>query len=476
MNHTFDSTVLREYDIRGIVGETLGPDDARAIGRGFGTLLLRNIAGEAGVPKVAVGYDGRVSSPMLQHALIEGLTASGCNVRRIGMGPTPMLYYAEASAEEVHGGIQITGSHNPANYNGFKMVFRGRPFFGADIQRLGTMAEAGDWIDGAGEVESIDIIDEYIERLLTALSGIGEDAISGLKVGWDAGNGAAGPALELLAKRLPGEHHLLFTEVDGNFPNHHPDPTVEANLADLRALVAEKNLDFGVAFDGDGDRIGAIDGEGRIIWGDQLLMIYAEDLLRRLPNSTIIADVKASRALFDHVAAHGGKPLMWKTGHSLIKSKMKETSSPLAGEMSGHVFFADDYYGFDDALYAGVRLITAAARLGKSVTQLRGEMPDMLNTPELRFQVDESRKFAAMKEVKSRLTGNDASPDIDVNTTDGVRVNTPDGWWLLRASNTQDVLVARAESETEDGLERLMGQIDEQLALSGLERGESAGH
>ena len=469
MTHQFNPTVLREYDIRGIIGETLGPDDARAIGRGFATLLRR-----AGGTKVAVGYDGRVSSPMLEHALIEGLTSSGADVRRIGMGATPMLYYAEASSEEVDGGIQITGSHNPANYNGFKMVFQGRPFFGQDIQLLGRMAEAGDWDDGAGSVESLDVLGDYVERLLEALAGIPAQQLEGIRVGWDAGNGAAGPALEALAARLPGEHHLLYTDVDGNFPNHHPDPTVEANLEDLRNLVAQKNLDFGVAFDGDGDRIGAIDGEGRVIWGDQLLMIFAQDLLQRRPGATIIADVKASRALFDDVKKHGGEPVMWKTGHSLIKSKMKEVGSPLAGEMSGHVFFADEYYGYDDALYAGVRLIAAAARLGKSVTRLRGDMPDMLNTPEMRFQVDEARKFAAIDEVKARLA--DASGDIEVDNTDGVRVTTPDGWWLLRASNTQDVLVARAESDSEDGLERLMHQIDEQLAASGLERGPPAAH
>ena len=467
MPHQFHPTVLREYDIRGIIGETLGPDDARAIGRCFATLLR-----EAGGSKVAVGYDGRISSPTLEHALVEGLTASGCDVVRIGMGPTPMLYYAEASDEEIDGGIQITGSHNPANYNGFKMVFQGRPFFGADIQRLGRMAAEGGWTDGTGEIESREVQGAYIERLLGGLDGIDRSALARLRVGWDAGNGAAGPALEALAARLPGEHHLLYTEVDGQFPNHHPDPTVEANLADLRALVAEKTLDFGVAFDGDGDRIGAIDGEGRVIWGDQLLMIYAEDLLAREPGATVIADVKASRALFDHVAAHGGRPVMWKTGHSLIKSKMKQTGAPLAGEMSGHVFFADTYYGFDDALYAGVRLIAAAARLGKSVTELRGAMPAMINTPEMRFQVDESRKFAAIGEVAARLAGSPAQ----VDDTDGVRVTTADGWWLLRASNTQDVLVARAESDTEAGLERLLAQIDEQLALSGLERGAQAGH
>ena len=467
MSHEFDPTILREYDIRGVIGETLGADDARAIGRSFATMLR-----EAGGSTVAVGYDGRTSSPMLEHALVEGLTASGCDVVRVGMGPTPMLYYAEASAEEIDGGIQITGSHNPANYNGFKMVFRGRPFFGEDIQALGRLAASGEWVDGAGKVSERPILEDYVERLLAGLDGVDTAALSGLRVGWDAGNGAAGPALEMLAARLPGEHRLLFTDIDGSFPNHHPDPTVEANLADLKLLVAENNLDFGIAFDGDGDRIGAIDGEGRVIWGDQLLMIYAEDLLGRLPSATIIADVKASRALFDHVAQHGGQPVMWKTGHSLIKSKMKETGAPLAGEMSGHVFFADDYYGFDDALYAGVRLIAAAARLGKSVTQLRGEMPAMLNTPEMRFQVDEARKFAAIEEVAGRLAGSPA----EVDATDGVRVTTEDGWWLLRASNTQDVLVARAESDTEDGLERLLAQIDEQLALSGLERGESVGH
>ena len=477
MTHQFHSTVLREYDIRGIIGETLGAEDARAIGRGFATLLRR-----AGGTKVAVGYDGRVSSTMLADALIDGLNTSGVDVVCVGMGPTPMLYYAEASMEDVQGGIQITGSHNPANYNGFKLVFMGRPFFGADILKLGEMAAAGDWIDAAesgsagsgikGVHESVEILDTYIDRIIEGLDGIAPEQLSALRIGWDAGNGAAGPALELLTKKLPGEHHLLFTEVDGTFPNHHPDPTEEKNLADLKALVAEKNLHFGVAFDGDGDRIGAVDGEGRVIWGDQLLMIYAEDLLKQVPGATIIADVKASSALFDKVREFGGQPLMWKTGHSLIKSKMKETGAPLAGEMSGHVFFAHEYYGYDDALYAAIRLIAASARLGKSVTRLRGEMPPMINTPELRFQVDEARKFAVIDEVKARLSASGA----DVNATDGVRVNTPDGWWLLRASNTQDVLVARAESLSEAGLARLMAQIDEQLAASGLERGEQVGH
>jgi phosphomannomutase len=462
MAHRFDPTSLREYDIRGIVGEALGPDDARAIGRGFATLLRRS-----GGKRVAVGRDGRLSSPTLEAALIEGLTASGCDVVRIGMGPTPMLYYAEATLE-VDGGIQITGSHNPGNYNGFKMVFEHRPFFGEDIQKIGKLAAAGDWDDGDGSetVTDAEVLDLYVDRLMAGYAG------GAYRVGWDTGNGAAGPVIEKLVKMLPGEHYTIFTEVDGNFPNHHPDPTEERNLADLKALVASKNLDFGLAFDGDGDRLGAIDGKGRVIWGDQLLSILAEPVLRVEPGATIIADVKASQALYDRIAELGGNPLMWKTGHSLIKTKMKETHAPLAGEMSGHIFFAQDYYGFDDAQYAAIRLIQAVHVIGKSLTQLKDEMPAMVNTPEMRFQVDESRKFAVIDEVLDRLEAEGA----DVNRTDGARVNTPDGWWLLRASNTQDVLVARAEAKSQEGLDRLMAMIDAQLAASGLQRGPQAAH
>lgn len=461
MPHNFHSTTLREYDIRGIIDETLGEADAYAIGRSFATML-----GRAGGKKIAVGYDGRLSSPMLEAALIRGITESGLDAVSVGLGPTPMLYYAEAVLDDVDGGIQITGSHNPANYNGFKMVFQGRPFFGSDIQELGRIAAAGDWAAGEGAASTFDIMDQYVDRIAQAAPS------KAFRIGWDAGNGAAGPVIERLVKILPGEHHLLFVDVDGQFPNHHPDPTDEANLADLKALVAEKKLDFGLAFDGDGDRIGAIDGQGRVIWGDQLLQIFAEDVLAEVPGATIIADVKASQALYDRIAQLGGKPLMWKTGHSLIKSKMKEVGSPLAGEMSGHVFFKHEYYGFDDAIYAAIRLIRASAKLGKSVTELRSAMPEMINTPEMRFQVDESRKFAVVDEVLARLKGDGA----EVNDTDGARVNTEDGWWLLRASNTQDVLVARAEASSEAGLERLMAQIDAQLAASGLERGETVGH
>jgi phosphomannomutase len=460
MTHRFNPTSLREYDIRGIVGETLGEADAYAVGRTFGTLIRRS-----GGTRVAVGRDGRLSSPALEAELVRGLTTSGVDVVRIGLSATPMLYFAEAELE-VDGGIQITGSHNPGHYNGFKMVFFGSAFFGQDIQKLGRMAAEGDWEEGSGTVSDADVMDMYVDRLLQNFDG------QAFRIGWDAGNGAAGPVLERLVKRLPGEHYTLFTEVDGTFPNHHPDPTVEHNLADLKALVAEKGLDFGVAFDGDADRIGAVDGQGRVIWGDQLLAVLAEPVLRDMPGATIIADVKASQALYDRIAELGGTPLMWKTGHSLIKSKMKETGAPLAGEMSGHIFFAHQWYGFDDALYAAIRLIRAVSQMGGSLTDIRSAMQEMINTPEMRFQVDETRKFPVVEEVLSRLRTEGAK----VDPTDGARVNTEDGWWLLRASNTQDVLVARAEAKSAEGLDRLVAQIDDQLAKSGLSRGPQVAH
>ena len=457
MTHQFNPTILREYDIRGIVGGTLNEADAYALGRSYAAQ-----AREENARRIAVGRDGRTHSPMLEEALVRGLTEGGVDVVRIGMGPSPMLYFATHELD-VDGGIQVTGSHNPGDYNGFKLLLKGRSVFGQEIQALGARSSAGEWTEGDGAVDDADIVDAYTRRLVRDFAG-GE-----FRVGWDAGNGAAGPVLDKLVKRLPGEHHTIYTEVDGNFPNHHPDPTVEANLADLKRLVADQQLDFGIAFDGDGDRIGAVDGKGRVIWGDQLLMILAGPVLAEQPGATIIADVKASQTLFDRVAELGGQPLMWKTGHSLIKSKMKETGAPLAGEMSGHIFFKHRWYGFDDALYAAVRLIEAVSASGKSLTELKDAMPQAVATPELRFQVDEARKFAIIEEVRDRL----ATDGAKVDATDGVRVSTGDGWWLLRASNTQDVLVARAEAKDEAGVERLVAQIDNQLAKSGVKREEA---
>ncbi|MEO7655529.1 MAG: phosphomannomutase/phosphoglucomutase, partial [Sphingomicrobium sp.] len=309
MPHTFNPSILREYDIRGIVGETLGPADAYALGRTFAALAL-----DAGAKRIAVGRDGRTHSPALEKELVRGLTEGGIDVVRIGMGPSPMLYFATYHLD-VDGGIQITGSHNPGNYNGFKMLLGGSSVFGEAIQELGQRSAEGRWSEGGGSIEEADVCAAYADRLVEGFSG------GAYRIGWDSGNGAAGPILERLIERLPGEHHAIFTAVDGAFPNHHPDPTVEANLADLKALVADEGLDFGIAFDGDGDRIGAVDGKGRVIWGDQLLLILAGPVLEAEPGATIIADVKASQILFDGIAALGGRPLMWKTGHSLIKSK-----------------------------------------------------------------------------------------------------------------------------------------------------------
>ena len=458
MTHLFHPSILREYDVRGIVGDTLSEADARALGRSYAALAISE-----GARRVAVGRDGRLHSPSLEAALIDGLTGSGLDVVQVGMGPSPMLYFAVATLG-VDGGIQVTGSHNPADYNGFKMLLNGRSVFGEEIKALGRRAEVADWVDGSGIVTQVDVIPAYLDALLKDFDG------KPYRIGWDAGNGAGGEILERLLPRLPGEHHAIYTEVDGTFPNHHPDPTVEANLADLKALVAEKKLDFGIAFDGDADRIGAVDGTGRVIWGDQLLMILAVPVLKELPGATIIADVKASQTLFDRIAELGGTPLMWKTGHSLIKSKMKETGSPLAGEMSGHVFFKHQWYGFDDALYAALRLICAVSESGQSLTELRSAMPPSVATPELRFPIDETRKFAVVEEVAGRLAADGAK----VDTTDGVRVQTEDGWWLLRASNTQDVLVARAESTDQAGLDRLVTAIDAQLGQSGITRTEAS--
>ena len=453
--HRFDPTVLREYDIRGVVGRTLSAADALAVGRGFGTALA-----EAGATSVAVGYDGRLSSPEFAAALTDGLCRAGIEVWRVGLGPTPMLYFA-ATVLGAGGGIMVTGSHNPPEHNGFKMMLGKRSFFGADIKRLGEIAAAGAFRNAARPAAARDrpVLDRYVERLAADYRGD-----RALHVVWDAGNGAAGEAMARLTRLLPGEHRLLNERIDGRFPAHHPDPTDPANLRQLQAEVAKLGADLGIAFDGDGDRIGVVDGQGRILWGDQLMVLLARDLLAEMPGSTIIADVKASQVLFDEIARAGGKPLMWRTGHSLIKSKMAETGAPLAGEMSGHIFFADRYYGYDDALYAAVRLLSLLARSDRSLAAMRDSLPPVVNTPELRFPSTDERKFAVVAEVKERLNRAGA----DLSDIDGVRVRTADGWWLLRASNTQDVLVVRCEARDMAGLERLKATVVGELGKSGV--------
>ncbi|MBS7809683.1 phosphoglucomutase/phosphomannomutase PgmG [Roseococcus pinisoli] len=466
-SHVFDKTSLREYDIRGIVGKTLHPADAFAIGRVFGTIVSR-----AGGGRVAVGRDGRLSSPELEKSLVDGLVASGMEVIRVGCGPTPMLYFASYD-QKADGAVMLTGSHNPPDYNGFKMMIGKRPFFGKDIQTLGAMAASGDVVaETKGSSREVDVSESYIERMVKDYAG----GPKKLNVVWDPGNGSGGAVTERLVKRLPGTHHLINAEIDGTFPNHHPDPTVLKNLEQIIAKVKETKADLGIAFDGDADRIGVVDGEGHMLFGDQLLVVLARDVLKSHPGATIIADVKASQVLFDEVAKAGGEPLMWKTGHSLIKQKMAETGSPLAGEMSGHTFFADKWYGFDDALYSAVRLLDILARSDESLADMRKALPQVINTPELRFDCEEARKFEVIEEVKARLAADGAK----VQAVDGVRVLTEDGWWLLRASNTQAVLVARAEAKTEEGLERLKALLVHQLEASGLAApdfsGQNAGH
>ena len=452
--HVFNPTILREYDVRGVVGDTLGEADAVALGRAFAAVVA-----EKGGKRIAIGRDGRLSSPSLEAALVVGVTGSGIDVVRIGLGPTPMLYFA-VNTLDVDGGIMVTGSHNPANYNGFKLMLGKKSFFGQDIQRLGRLAaEAPRPAARAGQVAEKALDAAYIARIVADY-----DGTRPLHVVWDAGNGATGEVLQRLVQKLPGKHVLLNERIDGRFPAHHPDPTEAKNLVQLQQAVADNRADLGIAFDGDGDRIGVVDGKGRILWGDQFMVVLAGDVIRARPGATIIADVKASQVLFDEVARMGGTPLMWRTGHSLIKTKMAEIGAPLAGEMSGHIFYADRYYGYDDALYAAVRLLGIVSRSGESLAQMRDRLPVVVNTPELRFPCSEARKFAVIDEVRQRLKRAGAA----MSDIDGVRVKTGDGWWLLRASNTQDVLVARAEAKDEAGLLRLKALLAEQLRASGM--------
>ena len=452
--HTFNPSILREYDIRGQIGKTLSEQDAHALGLAYGSMVRRE-----GGRSVAVGYDGRHSSPGLAEALSKGLRETGVDVVRIECGPTPMLYFA-AFTLPVDGGIMITGSHNPADYNGFKMIFRKKSVFGEAIQDLGAIAASGDFEEGEGVEQSLSVIDAYVARLLEDFDGP-ED----LTIAWDAGNGAMGEAMQRVTLALPGRHILLNEVIDGDFPNHHPDPTVAENLVQLQEAVAREGCDLGIAFDGDGDRVGAVDAQGRILWGDQIMLLLARDVLREYPGAPIIADVKSSQVLFEGIEQAGGRPIMWKTGHSVIKSKMLEEGAPFAGEMSAHLFFNDHFYGYDDGLYAAIRLLNALKHLGVTLERFYDELPHLHNTPELRVPCEESRKFASVEEVAARLKKEGA----DVVDIDGIRVTTPDGWWLLRASNTQDVLVVRCESNTDEGLKRLEAEVTTTLKSVGVE-------
>lgn len=445
--HVFTPATLREYDIRGEVGINLSESDAYALGLAFGSFVR---CGETGgdAPQICVGRDGRLSSPALAQALIRGLVETGAQIEDIGLGPTPMLYFT-VKEREADAGIMVTGSHNPAGHNGFKMMLRSGPVFGERVQEIGRIAATGDFASGVGAARQIDIRKDYIQRLLKDHTGARP-----LKVAWDAGNGAAGEVMRRLTQKLPGEHILLFDEIDGRFPHHHPDPAVDENLADLRRCVLENGCDLGVAFDGDGDRIGVVDEKGDILRSDILMTLYARDVLKSFPGAAIIGDVKCSQIMFDEIARLGGQPVMWKTGHSPIKAKMAELGAKLAGELSGHISFADKYYGFDDALYCAVRLLNLVCAAGGPLSTLTQDLPRLYNTPEIRIEVREDEKFSIIPRILGDLKA--ALPaSTTINDIDGIRVGVPDGWWLLRPSNTQAAIVFRAESPSPGGLERL---------------------
>ncbi len=456
--HQFHPSVLRAYDIRGIVGETLSAQDAQALGQALGTFIGRERGTDT--PRIALCYDGRLSSPELAEALCDGLMSTGAEVIEVGRGPTPLLYFSVHHLD-LDGGVMVTGSHNPPTHNGFKMMLGKQALFGEQIQALGVLAAAGDVVRGEGARQQAGVTADYKAALLGGM----EPGGTTLKVAWDPGNGAAGEVVEALCRELPGEHLVINGAIDGHFPAHHPDPSEEKNLTQLVELVQAEGCDLGLAFDGDGDRVGVVDRLGRVLWGDQLMILYARDVLAQHPGATVIADVKASQALFDAVEEAGGVPLMWKTGHSLIKAKMVETGALLAGEMSGHVFFKDRYFGFDDGIYAAVRLVNLLVHAEAGLEQMLDGLPQMHNTPEMRIACAEERKFAIVDEVKARV----AALDADVCDVDGVRVRNEAGWWLLRASNTQAALVARCEAENAEDLAALKAMLEEQLQKSGVE-------
>lgn len=441
-------SILREYDIRGVVGETLFEEDAYLLGRCFGH-LVREQAGKA----ISVTRDGRLSSPCLKRALIKGLCDAGLDVYNLGVGPTPMLYFSEYVLP-VDAAIMVTGSHNPSSHNGFKMSLRRRPFFGKDIQTLARL-KFKQLHRGQGKVYEKDLLPSYVERLIQKL-----EFERDLTIAWDPGNGATTEVLKNLIQILPGNHILLNAEMDGNFPGHPPDPSDPANLLQLQKVVAEKKCDLGIAFDGDGDRLTAVDGQGRILWGDQLLLLFAKDLLKREPNAIVIADIKVSQVLFDEITRLNGKPIMWKTGHSHIKAKMAESGAILAGEVSGHFFFKEGYYGFDDGIYAALRLIQIVSHSSQELAEFYESLPYLPSTAEIRIPCLPERKFDVPQKIKSRLLAQGYS-FVDI---DGIRVQRDEGWWLLRTSHTQDILVARCEAYTTEGLEQVKQHLRDELA------------
>ncbi|MBF0131636.1 MAG: phosphomannomutase/phosphoglucomutase [Magnetococcales bacterium] len=451
--------IFREYDIRGIAGKDLTESLVFDLGRIFASRLRKELS-LVTPPRVAVGRDGRLSSPQLAAKLAAGLAQGGALVDDVGLVPSPGLYFAMHHFK-ADAGIMITGSHNPPDYNGMKMVKTSRPVYGDQIQELkhALMAESFEDHPG-GAIHKTDILDAYLQRLIV-------DFKPGrpVKVVLDCGNGASGVIAPQLLEKLPGiEGEVLFAEVDGRFPNHHPDPTLPENLHQLRQRMQEIGAEIGIAYDGDGDRIGALDHQGKIVWGDRMMILFARQILITHPGATIIGDAKCSQVMFDAIAQAGGNPLMWKTGHSLIKTKMKETGAPLAGEMSGHLFFADRYLGFDDALYATVRLLEIIAQAPSTLAERLSDLPEVHATPELRIDCPDEKKF----QVMARILQGERDKGSDFSDVDGVRVRCDGGWWLLRVSNTQPALVARVEANTLKRLHEIAQEVAALLKPEGV--------
>ncbi|HVD60985.1 MAG TPA: phosphomannomutase/phosphoglucomutase [Gemmatimonadaceae bacterium] len=448
--------IFREYDIRGVAGKDLTPEVARLVARAYATFLAeKKVSGP-----IAVGRDNRPSGVDLHKELVAGLLESGLDVVDIGIIPTPLAYWAQHNLK-VAGGIQITGSHNPPEFNGFKLGLGTRSIYGDDIQHIYDLAVAGKFPTGKGSLSNQEIVERYVDDVVERIGKISRP----LRVVADAGNGAGAVVAPLLFEKLGQPVRCLFCESDGTFPNHHPDPTVPENLKDIIAAVNSDKADVGIAFDGDADRIGVIDEKGEIIWGDQLLIIYARDVIARKGKGLpIIFDVKCSQALAEEIEKAGGKAVMWKTGHSLIEEKMHETGAPIAGEMSGHMFFAEGYYGFDDALYGAARLLRIVADSGIGIHEMLADVPRFVSTPELRVPCPDDKKFGIVAEATKYFSSKYKVIDVD-----GVRVLFGDGWGLIRASNTQPVLVMRFEARTSEHLEKIRAEMEGWLREHGVQ-------
>lgn len=443
-----DGKTFREYDIRGIVGTQITEADVTQLGRAFGTYLVRQ-----GKSRVTMGRDIRPSSDPFREALLEGMLDTGLHVTDLGVCPTPVFYFSIRHLD-AEGGVMITASHNPPEYNGFKICNGPDTIFGPEIQRLRQIMDEGDFVGGHGSLDSYDIIAPYHKHILKDIN-----LERPLRIGVDAANAVGGPVAVPLFRKLGCEVYELYCEPDETFPNHEPDPTVLENLQDLIKLVQREKLDVGVAYDGDCDRIGVIDNQGQVVFGDRLMIIYAREILSRRPGATFISEVKCSKTLYEDIEKRGGKAIMWKTGHSLIKKKMKEVDAALAGEMSGHMFFADRYFGYDDAMYASCRLFEIISKSGKTIAELLDGVPPTVVTPEIRVHCPDEVKFSLVEKVREHFRQKYSIIDVD-----GVRVLFDHGWGLVRASNTQPALVLRFEAETEEQLKEYQQTVEEAVA------------